>query len=163
MDHEEDDPILVQQWLDQEHAWMRDMVRKVGWAIQYVIGERQTPSFAYTVGLFGFDHPEVVVFGLAPQSAQNLLNLLGERVKSGCPMRDGDEVSVGEPPGSVTLFGLAHPESLLFAANSFYQRPPHDSVPALQAVYPDDDGRYPWEPGYALQPHLQPMPDTHTA
>ncbi|MGI8881580.1 MAG: DUF4262 domain-containing protein [Jatrophihabitans sp.] len=163
MDDEEEDPILVRQWLDQEDAWMRDTVRRVGWAIQYVMGEEREPSFAYTVGLFGFDHPEIVVFGLSAGSSEWLLNRLGALVKSGAPMGDGDEVTIGAAGFPVSLFTLPNPESVLFAANSFYQRPPGDPVPALQAVYPDDNGRYPWEPGYALKPYLQPMPGAHSA
>lgn len=62
--------LQVQQWLDQEDAWMRDTVRRHGWAVQYVLGDACSgpsgcacggspgadPPFAYTVGLYGFDH-----------------------------------------------------------------------------------------------------------
>jgi hypothetical protein len=49
---------------------------------------------AYTVGLTGFGHPEIVVFGVGQTSAATLLNTLGERVRSGAQLHDGDVVDV---------------------------------------------------------------------
>jgi hypothetical protein len=40
------------------------MIQRFGHSVEYVIGtkERQ-PSFAYTIGLFAYGHPELLVFG----------------------------------------------------------------------------------------------------
>jgi Domain of unknown function (DUF4262) len=92
------------QWLDQEDAWMRDTVRRHGWAVQAVFGvgcwghpgcdcgqpPGTNPSFAYTVGLYGFGHPELVVFGLCADTAMAVLNELGERVRHGQTLRPGE-------------------------------------------------------------------------
>jgi len=59
-------------WLDQEDAHIGAIIRRYGWFIQYVGGaelctlpgcccsEDEDPvPFAYTVGLFGLNHPEL--------------------------------------------------------------------------------------------------------
>lgn len=51
-------------WRDQHQAWQRDTIRRHGWAVTAVLGDDHEPPFAYTVGLSGFGHPELVVFGL---------------------------------------------------------------------------------------------------
>jgi hypothetical protein len=153
----DEDPVLVRQWLDQQDAWYRDTIRTFGWAIQHVCGDGEgSPSVAYTVGLTGFGHPEIAVFGVGQTSAATLLNTLGEQVRSGASLHDGDVIHVRCVP--VTLFELPNPGDVLFTANSVYGRRNDNSVPALQAVYPDNDGAWPWEPAYELAPWLQPMP-----
>jgi hypothetical protein len=154
---EPDDPVLVQQWLDQQNAWYRETIRTKGWAIQYVFpAAEQSPSLGYTVGLTGFGHPEIAVFGLGQGSAATVLNDLGERVRSGARLRDGEQVQVRGVP--VKLFDLPNPAEVVFTANSLYGRDDEHSVPALHAIYPDDRGTWPWEPGCQLPFWLQPMP-----
>jgi hypothetical protein len=78
-------PMQRQQWLDQEDAWSREMIRKHGWAIQAVSAEpdERIPSFAYTIGLTELGHPELLAFGLTQRNAGSLLNGLGNRVRDG--------------------------------------------------------------------------------
>jgi hypothetical protein len=152
-----ENPLLVRHWRDQQDAWLRDTVRKHGWAIQYVFGENeQSPSLAYTVGMTGFGRPEFVLFGLGQKSAAMVLNALGERARAGERFRDGDVVGIGS--GRVMLFELPNPAEVLFGANSFYGRSAAASVAGLYAVYPDQHDVWPWEPGYDLPAFLQPMP-----
>ncbi len=83
----------TQAWLDQEDSRMKDMVRQHGWAIEYIGGGACTVpgcescddevAFAYTVGLFGLGHPELLVFGLGMEEAGALLNGLATRVPRG--------------------------------------------------------------------------------
>lgn len=148
-----EDPLVVQQWLDQEDAWFRETMRRCGWAIQYV---SSAPPVAYTVGLTGFDHPEIAIFGLGQSQAATALNALGELVRSGARLADGSEVPVLGVP--IKLFDLPNPADVLFTANQIYGRLREESVPALQAIYPDNDHVWPWEPGCQLTPGLQPMP-----
>jgi predicted fused transcriptional regulator/phosphomethylpyrimidine kinase len=56
---------LVTHFLDQSDAWTRDIVRRHGWAVEYVFGEGEKyPPVAYTVGLYGLsEHPELAIFG----------------------------------------------------------------------------------------------------
>ena len=160
MDYEQ---IRIKQWLDQEDALTRDIVRRRGWAIQSVLGEGCEPAFSYTVGLFGFGHPELLIFGLPHDSASSVLNDLCERVRRGGPIIAGELQTFDNWPHRLHAFALADTSEVLFAANRFYNRPPDDPVPALQLVWDDRWGRFPWEPGYDPPDWLQPVPGTFTA
>jgi hypothetical protein len=85
----------VLAWLDQEDARVAATIRRSGWFIQYVGGNGcgapgcgcdpgdGGPPFAYTVGLFGMGHPELVIFGVSPNDGATILNTLGERIRAG--------------------------------------------------------------------------------
>lgn len=52
-----DDPVAVQAWRDQSDAWLRETIRRHGWAVQAVFGDerRRKPSLAWEPG---FGAPE---------------------------------------------------------------------------------------------------------
>lgn len=160
-------------WIDQANAKMTSIIRRRGWMVQYVGGsccdrpgcpgdDGDGPTFAYTVGLFGLGHPELLVFSLPPEAALGVLNAFGERV------RKGEHIIAGQ---LLTLPGMHHrfvaeevpnPGEIAFAANDFYQRPSQASVPLLQLSYDDGTGTFPWGDGYPV-PELQPRPGTFRA
>jgi hypothetical protein len=159
--------------MDQQEAWLASTVRKHGWAIQYVGGEEcgvpgckcppsDQPPFAYTVGLTGLSHPELVIVGVDPGTAAGVLNDLGERVRRGEALVAGQAVTFESWPHRVVPETLPNPGHILLSANSFYRRPPKYSVEAMQLSYDDLEGRFPWEAGYSA-PHLQPRPGTWSA
>ena len=148
----------VESWLAQEDARADAVIARHGWLVQAVLGDgRRRPDLAYTVGLWGLGHPELVVFGLPADTAQPVLNDLGERVRAGTTLRARDVLSFDPWPHRVHLLAVPHPERVLFQAVRTYGRP----VPALQAVWDDAAGRFPWEAGYTVPRWLQPMPGTH--
>jgi len=84
----------TQAWLDQQDADLAATIRRRGWSIQYIGGdtcsapgcncpESDGPPFAYTVGLFGLRHPELLIFGVPPEIALGVLNALGRGIKAG--------------------------------------------------------------------------------
>jgi hypothetical protein len=163
----------TQAWLDQEDARIAAVIRKWGWAITYVGGSDcgrpgcdeppgDGPPFAYTTGLFGLGHPELLVFGLNPHDAAGLINSLGDRIKEGEALLPGMEITVGEWPHKVIPEQVPNPGEIVFEANRFYQRPSQASVPVLQLSYDDDGGRFPWDEGFS-QPGMQPRPGTFRA
>ena len=102
----------TQSWIDQDDARMADAVRRHGWLIQYVGGEECSkpgcdcptsdgPPFAYTVGLFGLAHPELLIFGVPPEIAAGVLNDLGERVRKGEALLPGQLITFDEWPHSI--------------------------------------------------------------
>ena len=56
----------MQAWFDQYASRIASKIREHGWFIQFVgdSGDEPPPTFAYTVGLFGLGHPELVVTGV---------------------------------------------------------------------------------------------------
>jgi len=155
----------MQSWLDQEDTAVAQTIRKHGLFIQFVYGgERNVPStFAYTVGLFGLGHPELVVAGVDPGTAAGLLNHLGDRVRGGDNLLPGQLLTFDEWPHKVMVEELPNPGEVLLAANRHYQRPPEASVEAYQLTYDDLAGCFPWDPAYANAPDIQPRPGTWRA
>lgn len=163
----------VEAWFDQWEAQVTSTIRRHGWFIQYVGGDvcsrpgcpcppADGPPFAYTVGLFGMNHPELLVFGVPPQAAAAILNVLGEHVRSGGSLLPGIEVPVEGWDRKVILEVVPNPGEIVFTANDFYRRPDEHSVPVLQISYPDDEGRFPWEEGHSRL-EKQPRPGSFRA
>jgi hypothetical protein len=99
----------TQAWLDQEDARRTAAIRRQGWTIQYVGGSLcsapgcecssdDCPAFAYTIGLFGLDHPELLIFGVPPDTASGVLNDLGERIRLGETLLPGQVITFAEWP-----------------------------------------------------------------
>lgn len=163
----------IRAWLDQDHARLVTVIRRHGWAIHYVGGEAcsmagcrsgpsDEPPFAYTVGLFGLGHPELLIFDVGPEIAVAVLNELGGRVLSGGALLEGLLVEVETWDRRFIPEAVPNPEEIVFVANDFYQQPPGLSVPVLQLSYDDGAGRFPWEQGCRTRTR-QPRPGTFQA
>lgn len=163
----------TQAWLDQEDAKVADVIRRHGWYIQYVGGglcsrpgcdggDDEGPAFAYTVGLFGLGHPELLMFGVYPETALGALNDLGKRIMAGANLLPGQLIIFDHWPHRVVPEEVPNPGDIVFTTNRFYQRPDEASVPVLQLSYDDDAGRFPWEEDYS-DPERQPRPGTFSA
>ncbi len=158
----------AQAWIDQHDAFIVETVRRYGWYIAYVGGgeccrpgcnggDADDLPFAYTVGLFGLGHPELLIFGVDPATASNVLNSLGDEVRDGAPMMPGQLLGFDEWSHRIVPEVVPNPGDIVFEANRFYDRPSEHSVPVLQLTYDDEAGRFPWDDGYAT-PELQPRP-----
>ncbi|HIE22588.1 MAG TPA: DUF4262 domain-containing protein [Acidimicrobiia bacterium] len=163
----------TQAWLDQWDAMVTEKIRTHGWFIQYVFdgecfhpgcdgGDSGEPPFAYTVGLFGLDHPELLIFGLPPETASGVLNTLGGRIRNGEDLIPGQLITFESWPHRIIPEVVPNPGEIVLEANRFYQRPDEASVPVLQLSYDDLRGRFPWEEGYSA-PTMQPRPGTFRA
>ncbi len=124
-----------------------------GWAVIAVAGSKTEPGFAHTIGLWqNYQHPEIIVMALPPQTAQEILNQLGERVKS------GEVIKLETPYDEIAN----HP--VIFRAvkntNSDYFRMAQNTYKtelfeAIQLVWSDQQGKFPWELGFQLNRHKQ--------
>ena len=158
----EGDALRIQQWDDQEQAWLREAILNFGWAIQAVEAEpaRHQPAFAYTVGLTRYDHPELLVFGLPDRASAALLNRLGERARSGLRIGDGTLFAAGAA-GPRALRVVTHPypaDVLLTAVRRYGPR-----VRALQVLVADENDVFPGEIGFRDEEWRQPLPGTFAA
>ena len=163
----------AEAWLDQHEALITEIVRRHGWYIEYVGGESCSrpgcpcppddgPPFAYTIGFFGMNHPELLIFGVSPESAAIVLNTLGDRVLAGESLLPGMEIEIEGWDRRIVPEVVPNPGEIVFSANDFYQRPDEYSVPVLQLSYTDGEGRFPWEEGHSGL-ELQPRPGTFRA
>ena len=151
-------------WLDQEDAHLAAVIREHRWAVQHVgPGEEPgQPPFAYTIGLFGLGHPELVVSGVGSSVAHGMLTWVAGLVAAGRDLVPG-ELLHREPGGRLVVEVCPNPGDVVLGANRWYHRPPEHSVPAYQLTWPDAQGRFPWEEGYEAPPGGQPRPGTWAA
>jgi hypothetical protein len=134
-------------------ARITGLIGQYGWAIQGVERDGPHPPWAYTTGLTGQGRPELVITGMELGEAAELLNL-----------------AAGLPPGTLvpgTYFRLRStsarvievtaPWAHLNVAVDVYG----EDITALQLVFADDRGRWPWEPGFTGLAGGQPVLGEH--
>jgi hypothetical protein len=136
----------------------RDLITVYGRAISYVLGTDGDPSrFGHTVGLteHGDGYPELLIAGLSPVITQILLNDLSERVLThGERFTHGQTITdlITDYP-AVIINGphtdTLHPGTLIghYGTGKFTLQ---------QIVWPDPDGRFPWDDGYRYPATVQP-------
>ncbi|WP_181772969.1 DUF4262 domain-containing protein [Amycolatopsis pittospori] len=120
---------------------VRPLIRQHGWMVQTVEAEGAHPAFAYTVGLTDAGMPELVVTGLRERRSGQLLNFFAQQVvRSGEP-RPGEVLpaAVGWPALEVVPLGA--PSAHLLTAVLMYG----EDFRALQLVYEDEHGNWPWD------------------
>jgi len=129
---------------------VRENIRKHGFFVQGVFPTKYEPGelFLYTIGFWQkWQHPEIVIFGVPPEVAHQLLWNVWHHVEGGGRIQDGQQVpNIAE--GYLAHFRSAptnHPRYSFGVARAYYG---HSDFEVLQLVIPDEQGRWPWEPGY---------------
>jgi hypothetical protein len=155
-------------FFDQEDARLADQIRRFGVSVQMIGGGRcsvpgccaplSARPFAYTVGLFGIGHPELVVVGLDISESSRALNAAARTILDGGRIMPDVEMTVSGWSRRFVAEAVPNPGDIAFNANRFYQRPPEFSVPLLQLSYPDRRGRFPSDPSYSGSRKRQPRP-----
>ena len=143
---------------DEVMRRQQEVIDRHGWAVTAVFPTADDPGapFAYTIGLTAHGYPELIIAGLDPATSQMLLNDLAQRVfdraerfTAGQPISDllhGYDAVIVEGPATEAL----HP-------GTAFARYGKDRVTLQQVVWPDQHGRFPWEPQYAIDPQAQPL------
>lgn len=135
--------------IDQEALEeVRQSVKEYGWFVVLLESDGYLPHRAYTVGLNqSFAHPDVVVHGLELAVMEQCLHEVGLRAQA------GKKVAVERnEPGFLEDFQVrflpvlqAHLCDHLAYAAAFYGS---DNFQALQMVWPDRKGLFPYQPGF---------------
>lgn len=135
-----------QEYLDEMYATMM----RHGWAVQYV--ESTRVPFAYTLGLTRHDLPELLVTGVSPQRAARLLNGVARKsVGRGAPV-PGTQFTVPSGP-LIEIVEVEHPDAHLNFAVAFFG----SETRALQLVWADQRGRWPWAADFDNGRGTQPV------
>lgn len=155
----EDPPCACCQGADGEdlvaahEAWLARTIGTHGWAVQAVLADGpDDPAYAYTIGMHSFgEHPELLVSGLPATRAAEILNLLGERIRTRQRLDDGQRLALTRAL-TVQMRAVTPLASdvLLLGANERYRHPDGPAVPALQAIWADSLGNMPWDPHWTL-------------
>ncbi len=130
---------------DEGDRKLLENVEKYGWHVVLITGDKNTPGWAFSVGLYHtFKHPEIVIFGLPKDRMHAFINCIGNDVRGGKVYRSG----VGDTellPGYTTMFEAVEKiwyGPVLGWATWFYDG---DDFPALQCIWPDKNNRFPWD------------------
>lgn len=102
-------------------------------------------EFSYTVGLWhNFEQPEVIVFGLSEQVADELLEVLADQADEGkrCLAGSQDEGLLQGYP--VRFFDVPKAAYAEFAERAVWAYAGAE-FPVVQLVWPDKQGRWPWD------------------
>jgi hypothetical protein len=141
-----DHPTAVRQaYLDV----IRDKARRNGWAVQYV--EQRTP-FAYTVGLYDWNLPELLVTSVSAPRASRLLGAVARIALRGTAPAPGDRWKVPGGP-TVEFVEVDHPDVHCGWAVDHAENP----IRVLQVAWADGRGRWPWSPAFCDGRRRQPV------
>jgi hypothetical protein len=125
-------------------------VRERGCHILGVAGDKDEPPFSFSIGLaLNYGQAEIVIFGMAPSKAAQIINIVRDDAAKGKKYADGDISSDILLNGNVCFVEVPlqlYPK-YLGTAVWFYRKSPRP-FPCLQLVWPDREGRFPWETGF---------------
>jgi len=140
---------------DARLTYVRGLLEEYPWVVIGVDRDGYRPPYSYTVGLTKIGRPELLITGLTEGRASNILMAVTERVLDAETPSPGAQFRLpGKRPGEIVR--VAEPTvHLEVAAELFGGR-----LTALQLVYADIRGRWPWDRtfrnGRAGQPVLGP-------
>jgi hypothetical protein len=130
---------------------LEDSIARYGWAVQ-IVADR--PLFAYTIGLADKGLPEVIMFGLPPKVMHQFLNIVGLKfTKEGVPPLDTDLLDLAER-FPARLLPAPRAVADLYMHQARFR---NENYTAVQLVWPDKRGAWPWEPAYEAPASAQPI------
>lgn len=126
-------------------AQQRHLIKEHGWMVQGVFPTEQDPgvAFAYTIGLTAAGLPELLISGnIGMDVTVHLLNDLAK-------MHLREEIKPGDEVAGIAnvVFHVAEcgPDVEVQQARNHYG----DKVRVIQIIWPDKEGRYPGDEGFA--------------
>jgi hypothetical protein len=137
-----------QDYLDH----MQGLIDRFGWAVVGIEDDRIHPPWAYTIGLTPRGRPELVVTGLPLPRATWLLNTVAPYMLDTAVPLPGEEALVEGGP-LMEVVRVTEPKAHLVTAVELYG----PEIRALQLVYADDRGHWPWDAGFRGHHGGQPV------
>ncbi len=137
---------------------MRDLMIRHGWAVQGVEADRSRPPYAYTLGLTDCGLPELVVTGMSLNRAAELLNGVAEHAVHTGPPVPGERIPLRRGP-AIEVVELLNPDAHMPTAIALFGT----EFRALQLVWADSRGCWPWSAGFRGRRGGQPVLGPRTA
>jgi len=136
---------------DSDRKLLSD-IEEYGWHVVFVAEEPDTPRFAFTVGLYyRYAHPEILVMGLRQPTAHSLLHSMVARIQHGERFESGAFITgIASFPLALVPVHTDHFREYLGYGIWFY-RSLSAPFPALQLVWPDGSGLFPWQSSYDVR------------
>jgi hypothetical protein len=122
-----------------------------GFGIVSVLGSARSAEFSYTVGLTEQLLPELIVMAVRPPHAVRLLDIWAQYLLEKSAVLPGETLETG--PWLLEAVSVERPQEHLLIADSLYG----EQVRALQLVWADAAGRWPWDPRHRARRSGQPV------
>ncbi|HET6736328.1 DUF4262 domain-containing protein [Mycobacterium sp.] len=136
----------IQEYFDE----LRETIRTHGWVVQFVEDDRR--PFAYTIGLHDRGLPELVVTGMPSALSALTLNAVARGAVDGIVYKPGDHIEI-EQRMILEVVEVEHPDAHLNFAIALAG----PQVRALQLVWADERGRWPWDARWSHGRRRQPV------
>ena len=124
-----------------------EQIAKHGFSTVAVFGDEE-PTWCYTVGLQAtYSHPELVIYGLDPKLAHSMMWDAVNLIRAGEVIQPG--TLVGGILGDGYLMAAVEVDEPLdprYPLNMNTHFTPREDIKAVQLVWPNSVGDYPWEP-----------------
>lgn len=150
--------------LDDRDSRTLDRIEQYSCEIEHIGKDENDGSvgFSYTCGLFDTTGmPEIIVIGLKTNTAHSLLNEAARRHQQGIDLTEAPQEDLIGNVNCVFRPVAQKWKEHLMRFDGWYHD--HWDFPALQAIYPDLNGRFQWDEDgkepfqeYFYQPLLQP-------
>jgi hypothetical protein len=123
--------------------YLRGLLEQRCWIVIGVQRDRHRPPYSYTVGLTDHGQPELVVTGLPQRRATDLLNDVAAHLLHAEAPAPGERVPLTGGP-MLEIVQVTEPSVHLRVAAEFSG----PQFTAIQLVYADDRGHWPWDCGF---------------
>jgi hypothetical protein len=136
------------------------IIDESGWMVQGVVAAKTAPgpTFAYTVGLTPHGFPELITAGPPVRTAKEVLNQLARRVfDRNERFTDGQVIPEVLSGFDAVIVEGSYGRDHLWPATALALYEAEYQVRLQQVVWPDPDGRFPWDEGYSMPPQAQPL------
>lgn len=152
-----DHPEATREHRSEEHCseehWVENVRSRIpdgGVTVQAVTGPGR-PTVAYTVGLTRLGHAELLVTGVSASVAEGLLGHVAAYVIERSVLLAGETMEAG--PWRLEVVRVPHADVHLPTSVALYGV----EVSALQLVWADPHGLWPWDPGHGGGSGGQPV------
>lgn len=134
--------------MDPRAHLIHNDIARLGWHVVRMLAGKGEPSYAYSIGLQRtYRHPELIVFGLPPATMQGILERLVAEVRWGTCFAAGDRTGVALDECECAFRDVParfHDTHFGYAVGYYG----NVAFSALQCVWPDRSGCYPWDPEF---------------
>ena len=138
--------------LDDDDRLTLDNIERFGWSCPIIDDDAEGPGFGYSVGLMAtLEHPELILFGLRRDRIHGILSGMVKMMREGArfqPRTRHDGVLEGYPVHISPVHETWHEVYLGFAMWHRRYVGKTGDLQAVQVVWPDMQGQFPWTPGF---------------
>ncbi len=144
---------------EQYRKSVLENIEKFGFHTTSVMGrDSDEVSYSYSTGIHEtIDKPDIIIFGLSPSVSHAVIGIYYDRVRAGELFEPGIEYS-GFLKGYLVMFASISKVKIdehMLCIPWLYPGKQHE---AYQLLYPDDDGKWPWQDNAEESfRHLQPV------